>query len=159
VILAEDERGEMLAHDLSPEAVAHRVHAVASPLLSLRLRGQRVLKPTTLPHRVAALYLALVGEWGLRPLAGIATTPGLRDDGAITRATDTTRKRASIAIACRASRCPSARREATRKPRYSNCVGCCGRSPSPTRGLMATASLRSPHRRGTMRPPPRGCAH
>jgi len=83
VILAEDERGEMLAHDLSPEAVAHRVHAAASPLLSLRLRGQRVLKPATLPHRVAALYLALVGEWGLRPLAGIAATPGLRDDGAI----------------------------------------------------------------------------
>jgi len=83
VILAEDERGEMLAHDLSPEVVAHRVHAVAAPLLALRLRGQRVLKPTTLPHRVAALYLALVGEWGLRPLAAIATTPGLRDDGAI----------------------------------------------------------------------------
>jgi len=83
VILAEDERGEMLAHDLSPEVVAHRVHAGASPLLSLRLRGQRVLKPATLPHRVAALYLALVGEWGLRPLAGIATTPGLRDDGSI----------------------------------------------------------------------------
>jgi len=83
VILAEDERGEMLAHDLSPEVVVHRVHAAASPLLALRLRGQRVLKPTTLPHRVAALYLALVGEWGLRPLAGIATTPGLRDDGAI----------------------------------------------------------------------------
>jgi len=83
VILAEDERGEMLAHDLSPEVVVHRVHAGASPLLSLRLRGQRVLKLATLPHRVAALYLALVGEWGLRPLAGIATTPGLRDDGAI----------------------------------------------------------------------------
>jgi hypothetical protein len=83
VILAEDERGEMLAHDLSPEAVAHRVHAAASPLLLLRLRGQRVLRPATLPHRVAALYLALVGEWGLRPLAGIATTPGLRDDGSI----------------------------------------------------------------------------
>jgi hypothetical protein len=83
VILAEDERGEMLTHDLSPEVVAHRVHASASPLLSLRLRGQRVLKPATLPHRVAALYLALVGEWGLRPLAGIATTPGLCDDGSI----------------------------------------------------------------------------
>ena len=83
VILAEDERGEMLAHDLSPEAVAHRVHAVATPLLALRLRGERVLKPTTLPHRVAALYLALIGEWNLRPLAAIGATPGLRDDGAI----------------------------------------------------------------------------
>jgi len=63
--------------------VAHRVHAVASPLLALRLRGQRVLKPVTLPARIASLYLALPGEWRLRPLAGIATTPGLRDDGSI----------------------------------------------------------------------------
>jgi hypothetical protein len=83
VTIAEDERGEMLAHDLSPETVAHRVHAVAAPLLALRLRGQRVFKPVTLPARVAALYLALVGEWGLRALVGISTTPGLRDDGSI----------------------------------------------------------------------------
>src|SRR5262249_33259619 len=38
-------------------------------------------KDVTLPNRVADLYLAMGGEWGLRPLNGISTTPLLCADG------------------------------------------------------------------------------
>jgi hypothetical protein len=37
--------------------------------------------PTTLPTRVAAMYLGMRGQWGLRSLAGICTSPILRPDG------------------------------------------------------------------------------
>jgi hypothetical protein len=43
----------------------------------------RVPTPTTLPTRVAAMYLGMRGQWGLRPLAGICTSPILRPDGDI----------------------------------------------------------------------------
>jgi hypothetical protein len=83
VMLARDERGEVRAHEVTPEAVINRVHAVATPMLALRRNDRPVFRPTTLPLRTARLYLALVGEWNLRPLNAIATTPGLRDDGTI----------------------------------------------------------------------------
>jgi hypothetical protein len=40
-------------------------------------------KNITLPDRVAALYLDMVGDWGLPGLVGITTSPLLSDDGGI----------------------------------------------------------------------------
>jgi hypothetical protein len=41
------------------------------------------LVPVTLPQRVARLYLAMVGTFGLRPLVGITDAPLLSDNGSI----------------------------------------------------------------------------
>jgi putative DNA primase/helicase len=40
-------------------------------------------KPITLPDRVAQMYLDMVGEWGLPPLAGVSTAPLLSADGKV----------------------------------------------------------------------------
>jgi len=39
----------------------------------------------TLPFAVADIYLAMNGDWQLRPLAGITSSPLLEDDGTIRR--------------------------------------------------------------------------
>jgi len=83
VLITPDGNGDLAAIEITAEMVANLVHRSVQPTMVLKLRGAKTYKPVTLPHRVAQLYLALHGEWNLRPLAGIATTPGLRDDGTI----------------------------------------------------------------------------
>jgi hypothetical protein len=56
---------------------AHRL----SEVVKLDPNGARTL--TTLPDRVARMYLDMVGEWYLQPLAGITTSPLLCDDGGV----------------------------------------------------------------------------
>jgi len=43
-------------------------------------------EPATVPDRIANMYLDMQGEWGLPKLAGICTTPILRDDGSVVSA-------------------------------------------------------------------------
>jgi hypothetical protein len=49
-------------------------------------RGGKCI-PATLPDRVARMYLDMVGEWKLLPLAGVSTAPLLSADGSV-RAAD-----------------------------------------------------------------------
>jgi hypothetical protein len=83
VILQHDaDAGGLVARPLTAEAVTALAHEMAAPTLVLKLRGSRTYKPVTLPARVARIYLER-GDWNLRPLAGIAGTPALREDGTI----------------------------------------------------------------------------
>jgi hypothetical protein len=74
--------GLLQAVPLSVESVTARAHEMCEPTLALKLRGERVFRPVTLPARVARIYLE-AGHWELQPLRGIAGAPLLRDDGTI----------------------------------------------------------------------------
>jgi hypothetical protein len=64
---------------LTHHRVVNEAHDFARPVL---LDGNSVPHATTLPDRVAHLYLAL-DEWGLPPLKGITSAPLLSADGTI----------------------------------------------------------------------------
>jgi putative DNA primase/helicase len=70
-----------------PQIVLLRAHNVVNEVHQWRRPvkvtpgGQRMA--FTLPNRVAELYLAQTGEWGLPRLAGITTAPLLREDGGL----------------------------------------------------------------------------
>jgi putative DNA primase/helicase len=65
---------------LTADQIVLEVHRLCRPV-KLARDGSRV--PTTLPTRVARMYLAMSGEWNLPPLAGIRTAPVLASDGSI----------------------------------------------------------------------------
>lgn len=64
--------------ELSKSMVVREAHRLCQPMKMDR-NGQWV--STTLTDRLAQMYLEMVGEWNLRPLAGITTSPLLSEDG------------------------------------------------------------------------------
>jgi putative DNA primase/helicase len=69
---------------LTKNNVVVEAHRLCQPI-KYDAEGNRV--EITLADRVAQMYLDLVGEWNLPPLAGISTAPLLSDDGSV-RAAD-----------------------------------------------------------------------
>jgi hypothetical protein len=62
----------------------HSVVALAHRLaLPVKLDEEGKAKPVTLPLRVAEMYLSMIGEWNLQPLAGVSTAPLLARDGSV----------------------------------------------------------------------------
>jgi hypothetical protein len=69
----------MIAMPLTVNNVVVEAHRVCQPARA----GKHGPIPVTLPERVARMYLDMLGEWNLRPLAGISTAPLLAQDGSI----------------------------------------------------------------------------
>jgi len=67
-----------VATPLTTHGVVRLAHELSRPVKN----GE----PATVPDRVANMYLDMQGEWGLPKLAGICTTPILRDDGSVVSA-------------------------------------------------------------------------
>jgi hypothetical protein len=72
--------GAMLAIPLTVNNVVIEAHRKCQPVV-IDDEGKR--KAITLPDRVAKMYLDMLGEWELPPLAGISTAPLLAADGSI----------------------------------------------------------------------------
>ncbi|MGE0119886.1 MAG: hypothetical protein AB7S71_11035 [Dongiaceae bacterium] len=66
---------------LTANNVVFETHKLCQPVKRSK-RGDDFV-PVTLPDRVARMYLDMGGEWGLPPLAGIATSPLLAPDGTV----------------------------------------------------------------------------
>ncbi|MCQ4158802.1 DUF6371 domain-containing protein [Roseomonas sp. GC11] len=83
-VVFDAQRGGMVAEPLTLNAVIYEAHAIARPWRFRRDRdGAQIPELVTLPERVALLYLAMRGRWGLRPLDGIASAPLLAEDGGL----------------------------------------------------------------------------
>jgi len=67
--------GLPVATPLTTHGVVRMAHQLCRPI--------KDGKNATLPDRVAALYLDMVGDWGLPQLVGITSSPLLSDDGSI----------------------------------------------------------------------------
>jgi len=87
VRLAHDQQqGGTVAHALTPEGVIREAHAASRPY-SVRERKDGVQEVNVaLPKSAALMYLDWRGEWGLRPLNGIASAPLLGDAGGVVSA-------------------------------------------------------------------------
>lgn len=72
--------GPMAAIPLTVNSVVVEAHRLCQPA-KIDPKGERF--KVTLPERVARLYLDMMGEWNLPPLAGISTAPLLAADGGI----------------------------------------------------------------------------
>lgn len=78
------DKGLPMIVPLDVHRVVMRAHDLCRPV---KLDEQGKLVPVTLPERVTKLYLAMRGDWLLRPLAGIGTSVLLRADGSISSET------------------------------------------------------------------------
>ena len=65
---------------LTRNNVVMQAHGLCQPVKST---PNREFVPTTLPDRLASMYLDAIGEWKLRPLDGISLSPLLSDDGGV----------------------------------------------------------------------------
>jgi hypothetical protein len=65
---------------LTKNMVVIEAHRLCQPV---KINGSGESVAATLPDRVAQMYLDMVGEWELRPLAGISTSPLLSGDGSL----------------------------------------------------------------------------
>jgi putative DNA primase/helicase len=72
--------GPMIAMRLTVNNVVIEAHRVSQPS---KLDKDGKPFPVTLPERVARMYLDMLGEWNLPPLAGVSTAPLLTGDGTI----------------------------------------------------------------------------
>jgi hypothetical protein len=72
--------GPMAAIPLTANGIVVEAHRLCRPV-KVNPEGKR--SPITLPERVAKMYLDMVGEWNLPPLAGISTAPLLTADGGV----------------------------------------------------------------------------
>jgi putative DNA primase/helicase len=82
-IVRNADNGTPSAMPLTNNNVVIECHRLCQPM---RIdRGNYI--PATLPDRVARMYLDMVGEWKLLPLAGVSTAPLLCADGSV-RAAD-----------------------------------------------------------------------
>ena len=80
-LLQDGQYGGTVARQLTRESVVIAAHGVAQPY-SMKSTGRKSVEvDVTLPDRLAALYLDMVGGWGLPPLHGIAYAPILSADG------------------------------------------------------------------------------
>jgi hypothetical protein len=75
--------GSAIAVPLTVSGVVVEAHGLSQPV-TFASAGKRV--PVTLPDRVARMYLEMVGEWNLPPLAGISTAPLLAANGGARKA-------------------------------------------------------------------------
>ena len=73
----------MKALPLTVDGVTNECHEVCRPFRWVRTSKGPEQKYTTLPQRVATLYLDRRDRMGLRPLDGVACSPLLHDDGSI----------------------------------------------------------------------------
>jgi hypothetical protein len=79
-VVRSDDRTLPLISPFAVENVVNEVHRLCRPI-QVTPGGKRMA--ITLPDRVARLYLAKKADWRLPRLAGITTTPMLREDGSI----------------------------------------------------------------------------
>jgi hypothetical protein len=79
-IIQSPEGGAPVAARLTVNLVVIEAHHLCQPI-KLDAGGNRI--PVTLSERVGKMYLDMMGDWGLRHLAGIATTPLLLADGSM----------------------------------------------------------------------------
>lgn len=77
------QRKGMMAEPLGIDGVVNQAHRVCRPWRYRRDRDVLIPEAATLPERVAKLYLAGRGSWGLPPLDGIASAPLLSEDGSL----------------------------------------------------------------------------
>ena len=77
------QRKGMMAEPLGIDGVVNQTHRVCRPWRYRREGNMLIPQPATLPERVAKLYLAARGSWGLPPLDGIASAPLLSEDGSL----------------------------------------------------------------------------
>jgi hypothetical protein len=77
------QRRGMAAEALTPHGVTREAHAACVPYVIRRTKEGENKARITLPERVAHFYLDMRGEFGLRPLNGIACSPLLAEDGGI----------------------------------------------------------------------------
>src|SRR5262249_1538445 len=71
--------GATMIRPLTCNEIIIEAHKLCQPVKHNDSGRQEV----TLPDKVAELYLAMSGDWELRPLTGISTAPILRHDGSI----------------------------------------------------------------------------
>jgi hypothetical protein len=72
--------GSPAAVPLTKNNVIVECHRLCQPT-KINAQGERI--PVTLPDRVAQMYLDMVGEWELKPLAGFSMSPLLSPDGSL----------------------------------------------------------------------------
>jgi len=72
-----------VAQMLTPHALVLTAHGVCRPYARKPKDGNIIEVDTRLPHSFAVMYLDWRGQWQLRPLNGIASSPLLQDDGTI----------------------------------------------------------------------------
>jgi hypothetical protein len=76
----------MVAQVMRPDSLVLRAHQVCRPfILKEGKDGSLTEKNAPLPRQFAVMYLEWRGEWRLPPLNGIASSPLLGEDGAISR--------------------------------------------------------------------------
>lgn len=68
------------AMPLTKNTVVMETHRHCQPV---KIDANGHAKASTLPDRVAQMYLDLYGEWNLQPLAGVSTSPLLSADGSL----------------------------------------------------------------------------
>ena len=79
-VMRNEHEGAPSAMPLTKSRVIIEAHHLCQPV---KLDGDGQYIPATLPDRVAQMYLDMIGEWHLQPLAGFSTSPLLSDDGAV----------------------------------------------------------------------------
>ena len=75
--------GGVVAQPITPEGLVLLAHQLCRPHQWKMKNGELVDTDVRLPHYVAKMYLDWRGEWRLRLLNGVATTPLLHEDGSI----------------------------------------------------------------------------
>jgi hypothetical protein len=85
VRLAFDQRQSgTVAQEITPDLLVLKAHEVCRPyIVKVTPNGALSEVDARLPRAFAVMYLDWLGEWRLRPLNGIATSPLLQDDGTI----------------------------------------------------------------------------
>jgi hypothetical protein len=79
-VAAPTDGGLPSASPLTKHGVVMETHALCKPV---KMNKNGVLQALTLPDRVAQMYLDMLHDWKLPPLAGISTAPLLSADGSI----------------------------------------------------------------------------
>jgi len=79
----QDERGDLVITAATKEDVINVTHQYVRPALERKTKKGVETIYITLPTQVAALYLALRADCGLRPLAAITSSPVFHPDGTI----------------------------------------------------------------------------
>jgi hypothetical protein len=77
--LVTDAEGQVWGQQMAITNIVMAAHDICRPV---KIDDKGDIRPITLPDRVARMYLEL-GDWGVRPLAGVTTSPIIRSDGSI----------------------------------------------------------------------------
>jgi hypothetical protein len=79
----EQTTGATVAQQMTAAGVVRVTHGVCRPYEVREIFGKPCDVDVRLPNYLAVMYLDWRGEWGLRPLDGIASVAVLREDGSI----------------------------------------------------------------------------